>query len=95
MIKEITEESKRTLITHLQWVLNGLISVVALGLWALFTYGMNQVIERLELSGIDAWVFWALQVFSAISTLIPIAFAIYEDTSRMWRRSVREQRKEP
>ena len=88
MFKEITEESKRTFKTYLQWMLNSFISVIALSLWAAFQYGMSQMISRMELTGIDAWVFLALQVFSAFSTILPIIFAIYEDTGRMWRRSV-------
>ena len=91
MLKEIVKESKRTLKTYLLWILNSLISVVTLILWALFQYGMSRIIARLDLTGIDAWVFLTLQIFSAISTLVPIAFFTYEDTSRMYRRSVKSQ----
>lgn len=89
MLNEIAGETRKTFKTYLLWILNAFISVLALVLWAIFQYGMNRVIADLELSGIDAYVFFVLQIFSAISTLMPIAFYIYEDTRRMWRRTVK------
>ena len=91
MIDEIAGEARKTLKTYLQWILNSLISVVALVLWVIFQYGMSRIIVGLELSGLDAYVFLVLQVFSAISTLMPIAFYIYEDTRRMWQRSIKRE----
>lgn len=94
MINEITDEIRLGLKTYLIWVLTGLIDVVAVILWALFQYGLNAVIVWLELIGLTSWVFFVLQILSAVSTLAPITFFIYRDVRIMWIRTSRDIQRE-
>lgn len=94
MITEITERITPELKIYMIWILSSLVNVVALTMWALFQYGLSKIIVKLGLTAIDAWVFLALQIFSAISTLAPIAFFIYRDTRIMWIQTNRDIKKE-
>lgn len=94
MIKETTQEIKPHLQSYVKWTLCVMIDVVYLAIWGLFQYGLSRIISSLNLSGIDAWVFFILQVLSAISTLVPIALFIYRDIRVMWVRVNRDIQKE-
>jgi len=94
MIKKIIDKIRPELETYIIWVLSSLVNVAALSLWALFQYGFDVVISMLELTGLNAWIFLALQIFSAISTLAPIAFFIYRDIRVIWIQTQLEIEKE-
>jgi len=84
MIKKIADKIGSELETYVIWVLSSLIDVVALAVWAILQYGLDVVISMLNLTGLNAWVFYTLQIFSAVATLAPIAFFIYRDIRVMW-----------
>lgn len=79
-----------SLTTYTVWVLTSLIDVSALSIWALFQYGLGVFISKLNLTGLDSWVFFTLQIFTAISTLAPVALFIYKDIRIMWTRTNQE-----
>lgn len=78
------------LTTYTVWVLTSLIDVAALSIWALFQYGLGVFISKLNLTGLDSWVFFTLQILTAISTLTPVALFIYKDIRIMLLRTNQE-----
>lgn len=83
MLKKIATEVRPGLHTYAVWVLSSLIDVVALTIWVFLQYGLNRMIVGLKLTGLDAWVFFVLQILTAVSTLAPIALFIYRDVRIM------------
>lgn len=73
--------------TFLKWAIASLIDGSFLVAWAFIQYGSNWLIAKLELSGIDKWVFLAFQVLFAVSTLAPVIFYIYKDLVVMYIRT--------
>ena len=74
------QELKSELRTFSIWGISSLIDSGFLAIWVLIQWFVNeQVISKLELSGLDGWVLSAFQIIFAISTLAPVAIYTYVD----------------
>lgn len=94
MLKKIVAEVSPGLYLYTIWVLSSAIDVAFLVAWALIQYWFNRIIVGLELERVDAFVFLALQILAAVSTLAPIAFYTYLDIRKMWIKTMDELQKE-
>jgi hypothetical protein len=66
--------------TRIKWIICALMDAVFLALWVAFQWFVDdQVITKLQLSGISMWVLQVSQVLFALATLAPIAIYIYVD----------------
>ncbi len=82
-------EIKSETATFLRWAISGAIDSVFLIVWVFTQWLTNNIINSLNLSGIDKWVLIIFQVLFAISTLTPVIVYIYADIRIMILRAQR------
>lgn len=66
---------------------SAILDAVFLGLWAAPNVGVERVITRLNVAGIDLVILRCMQALFGISTLAPICIWIYKDIRIMWLRA--------
>jgi ABC-type transport system involved in Fe-S cluster assembly fused permease/ATPase subunit len=78
-MKKELNEIKTEIFTFLRWIISGVMDSVFLIIWVVTQWATNNIINNLNLSGIDKWVLITFQILFAVSTLAPVIVYIYVD----------------